>query len=115
MLFPVFELLDQSLSFTLVGPPVGDVRPKVAIEADHAVLIGDNHLVTQRPQVPQRHHFLEQRIMGMLGSGNGIMGKYGSYHARKHCGNTIYLHFLYNFCNYFYNTQHTHTNKVMDY
>ena len=50
VLFPAFKLFNKSLSFALVGPPVRDMWPQVAVRAGNIVFIGHNHLVAQRPQ-----------------------------------------------------------------
>lgn len=44
-MFPVFKLLDKGLSFALIGPPVWNMWPELAVAAGYVVFIGHNHLV----------------------------------------------------------------------
>jgi len=60
VLLAVLELLDEGLRFALVGPPVRDVSPEVALPAGQVVLVGHDDLVAQRPQVPQSDRLLGQ-------------------------------------------------------
>lgn len=53
VLLPVLEVLDERLRFALVGPPVRDVGPQVAVATADVVFVGHNHVVARSPQVPE--------------------------------------------------------------
>lgn len=53
VLFPVLEGLDKRLRFAFVGPPVGNVRPQLAVTAGDAVLIGHNEREARPPEVSE--------------------------------------------------------------
>lgn len=54
------QVADEFLGFHLVPPPVGDPRPQLPVPAHNAfLLIGQNDLLTPRPQLVQCRHLLE--------------------------------------------------------
>jgi len=59
VLLPVLKFLDEGLSSALVGPPVRDVRPEVGVAAGEVVLVGHDHAVARRPQVPEGQRLLK--------------------------------------------------------
>lgn len=51
LLLHAFKLINQSLGFAFVGPPVWDVRPQLSVPALRAVLVGRDHLVARSPEL----------------------------------------------------------------